>query len=74
MIGGVAGGLGEYFDIRSYLSQNNICCFTLPGGNRNFSLYYSLDVVPEEPWTFNMGPGERKKEDSNAGTSQTYSG
>ncbi len=73
MIGGVAGGLGEYFDIDPTLARIIFVVSLFLGGTGILAYVILWIVVPEEPWTFNMGPGEENKENSSSETSQTYS-
>lgn len=63
MIGGVAGGLGEYFDIDPTLVRIIFVVSLFLGGTGILAYIILWIVVPEEPWTFNMGPGDEKKEE-----------
>ena len=64
MIGGVAGGLGEYFDIDSTLVRIIFVVSLFLGGTGVLAYIILWIVVPEEPWVFNMGQGEEKKDDT----------
>ena len=66
MIGGVAGGLGEYFEIDPTLVRIIFVVSLFLGGTGILAYVILWIVVPEEPWTFNMGPGEEKKEDTSS--------
>ena len=61
MIGGVAGGLGEYLDIDSTLVRVIFVVSLFLGGSGVLAYIILWIVVPEEPWVFNMGQGEEKK-------------
>ncbi len=62
MIGGIAGGLGEYFDIDPTLVRIIFVVSLFLGGSGIFAYIILWIVVPEEPWVFNMGEGEEQKE------------
>jgi len=64
MIGGVAGGLGEYFDIDSTLVRVIFVVSLFLGGSGVLAYIILWIVVPEEPWVFNMGQGEEKKDNT----------
>jgi phage shock protein C len=49
MIGGVAGGLGEYFNIDPTLVRLLFVVFTFTGGPGLIAYIIMLIVVPEEP-------------------------
>jgi phage shock protein PspC (stress-responsive transcriptional regulator) len=72
MIGGVAGGLGEYFDIDPTLVRIIFVVSLFLGGTGILAYIILWIVVPEEPWAFYMGQEEKKesetkKDDSNPG-------
>ncbi|MFZ0454411.1 MAG: PspC domain-containing protein [Ignavibacteriaceae bacterium] len=64
MIGGVAGGLGEYFDIDSTLVRIIFVVSLFLGGTGVLAYIILWIVIPEEPWVFNMGQGDEKKDDA----------
>ncbi len=66
MIGGVAGGLGEYFDIDPTLVRIIFIVSLFLGGSGILAYIILWIVVPEEPWAFYMGKGEEKKEEGEA--------
>jgi phage shock protein C len=66
MIGGVAGGLGEYFDIDPTLVRIIFVVSLFLGGSGILAYIILWIVVPEEPWAFYMGKGEEKKEEGEA--------
>lgn len=66
MIGGVAGGLGEYFDIDPTLVRIIFVVSLFLGGTGILAYIILWIVVPEEPWAFYMGKGEEKKEEGEA--------
>ena len=71
MIGGVAGGLGEYLDIDSTLVRVIFVVSLFLGGSGVLAYIILWIVVPEEPWVFNMGQGEEKKDNTtNPGSAQ----
>ena len=63
MIAGVAGGLGEYFDIDPTLVRIIFVVSLFLGGSGILAYIILWIVVPEEPWAFYMGKGEEKKEE-----------
>ncbi len=72
MIGGVAGGLGEYFDIDPTLVRIIFVVSLFLGGAGVLAYIILWIVVPEEPWIYNMGQGDEKKEEgSNPNSAQT---
>ena len=72
MIGGVAGGLAEYFDIDSTLVRIIFVVSLFVGGSGVLAYIILWIVVPEEPWVFNMGTGDEKKEGTtNPGSAQS---
>ena len=64
MIGGVAGGLAEYFEIDSTLVRIIFVVSLFVGGSGVLAYIILWIVIPEEPWVFNMGPGDEKKEET----------
>ena len=68
MIGGVAGGLGEYFDIDPTLVRIIFVVSLFLGGAGVLAYIILWIVVPEEPWTFYMGQEEKKEETSSNST------
>jgi phage shock protein C len=63
MVGGVAGGLGEYFEIDPTLVRIIFVVSLFLGGTGVLAYIILWIVVPEEPWIFNMGQGTEKKEE-----------
>lgn len=59
MIGGVCGGLGDYFDIDPTLVRLAFVIFALAGGPGLVAYLILLIIVPEEPLASrNAGPSE----------------
>lgn len=65
MLGGVAGGLAEYFDIDPTLVRIAFVIILFLGGSGILAYLILWIVVPEEPYVFNM-PG--------SGTDQSQTG
>jgi phage shock protein C len=63
MIGGVAGGLGEYFDIDPTLVRIIFVVSLFVGGAGILAYIILWIVVPEEPWAFYMGQEEKKDQE-----------
>ncbi len=49
MIGGVAGGIAEYFDVDSTLVRIVLLLLLLPGGAGLFAYIAAMIIIPEEP-------------------------
>lgn len=58
MIGGVCGGLGEYFGIDPTLVRVLFIAFALMGGPGLIAYILLLIIVPEEPLQQTMSPVE----------------
>ena len=58
MIGGVCGGLGEYFSIDPTLVRVLFVAFALIGGPGLIAYILLLIIVPEEPLQQTMSPVE----------------
>ncbi len=56
MIGGVCGGLGEYFGIDPTLVRVLFVTFALIGGSALIAYIIMLIIVPEEPLPQSMAP------------------
>ena len=50
MIGGVCGGVGEYFTIDPTLVRLLFILFALTGGSGLLAYLIMLLVIPEKPW------------------------
>jgi phage shock protein C len=58
MIGGVCGGIGEYFNIDPTLVRLLFVVFALTGGSGVLAYLVFLIVVPEEPFDAPQSPPE----------------
>ena len=66
MLGGVAGGLAEYFDIDPTIVRVLFVVLTLVGGGGILAYIILLIVVPEKPYQIpNMHSGDSNDENQN---------
>jgi len=63
MLGGVAGGLGEYFEIDPTLVRIIFVVSLFLGGTGVLAYIILWIVVPEEPWVFYMGNEKKENEE-----------
>ena len=66
MIGGVAGGLAEYFDIDSTLMRVIFVIITLLGGSGVIAYIILWIVIPERPYVYNMPSSSSSSTDTSS--------
>ncbi|MDP3830017.1 MAG: PspC domain-containing protein [Ignavibacteriaceae bacterium] len=71
MIGGVAGGFAEYFDIDPVLARLALIVLVFFNGLGLILYIICLIIIPQEPLFLNFEEGEVKKTDASQGTIET---